>query len=190
MWPCLHRKRTGPDAHRGIRPERCGPCRRSPRTPPCAATACREDDSRSRSPAGHSRCGTWRASPLSPDASACCRSRAGRRCLPAKAECPWRVPGCRRAAGLPTQSCSDFNVDFDGVGMASDRRGQNRGLGQSLALGLQGERSVAGLEARRIKFVPEAPLQAKLRRGEVVRWIEVRLLGLCREWAWEGSNRR
>jgi hypothetical protein len=44
--------------------------------------------------------------------------------------------------------------------VAADGRGEDRGVGQRMALGLEGERAVAGGEAGRREFVPESPLEA------------------------------
>src|SRR6185503_12765755 len=54
--------------------------------------------------------------------------------------------------------------------------GHRRGVVDGFALGVKNERSPAGAEAGSIVLVPEAPLQAQLGRGEIVRWIGERLL--------------
>ena len=54
----------------------------------------------------------------------------------------------------------DFHVDLDGVGMASDRRSEDRRIGRRSAARVKPERTVTSLEAGRIELAPEAPLES------------------------------
>jgi len=70
----------------------------------------------------------------------------------------------------------DFDVDLDGVGVASDCSREDGGVGDGFAAGLKLERAVTSLEAGGIELAPEAPLETQLGGGEVVRRIAERLL--------------